>query len=73
MFKTMFVISFTLFMIGCKGEQVVRPPKPNRFVVTRHQAAEGPSLYTFQDTVTGKYFIALNQGGLLETHPTVCQ
>ena len=73
MFKLVSVILLMLTLVGCEYDQVTRPAKANRFVVTRHEAGTGPAIYTFQDTITGKCFIALYQGGLLETHPTVCQ
>ena len=71
--KLLSIALLTLLLVGCGYDQVTRPPIVNRFIVTRHSASVGPDIYTFQDTTTGKCFIALYQGDLLETHPTVCQ
>lgn len=71
--KLLSVILLTLSLVGCEYDQVTRPPKSNRFVVTRHSASVGPDIYTFQDTATGRCFIGFWKGGLLETHVSVCQ
>lgn len=70
--KLLSIALLTLFLVGCGYDQVTRPPQPNRFVVTYHSAI-GIAIITVQDTATGKCFIGNREGGLTETHVSVCQ
>ena len=69
--KLLSIALLTLLLVGCE-DQVTRPAKPNRFVVTYHSAI-GIAIITVQDTATGKCFIGNREGGLTETHVSVCQ